>query len=233
MSSILAQSSDFVALDSLDPVFAIGMLGLSIGAYWLLRSFRPGYGNVPREFSGTLSWLQGNASENRVLAWWDYAAPLRDHTTCKPVLAGPSRQIEELVDDPSAVDEWAENESIAEVAAFFLSPSLDAATEHVHADEFDYLLVARSDVLKAAAMVKALEDESDIQVDDADDILLRKLLRGTIEWPTAFENEQVKLYRSPSVTNGGAETEVSMSSTNTNRTDHDGGTRHGWRMNDG
>ena len=232
MSSILAQSFDFVALDSVNPVFAIGMLGLSIGAYWLLRSFRPGYGNVPREFSGTLSWLQGNASENRVLAWWDYAAPLRDHTTCKPVLPGPSRQIEESVDDPSAVDEWAESESTAEVAAFFLSPSLDAATEHVHADEFDYLLVARSDMLKAAAMVKALNN-GEIEIDDADDILLRKLLRGTVEWPTAFENEQVKLYRSPSVANPGAGTEVSTGSTNTNRTDHDDGTRHGWRMNDG
>ena len=232
MSSTLAQSPGFVAFDSPDPVFAIGMLGLSVGAYWLLRSFRPGYGNVPREFSGTLSWLQGNASENRVLAWWDYAAPLRDHTTCKPVLAGPSRRIEESVDDPSAVDEWVENESTAEVAAFFLSPSLDAATEHVHADEFDYLLVARSDMLKAAAMVRALDDDG-IRVDEADDILLRKLLRGTVEWPTAFENEQVKLYRSPSAANTVTGTEVSTSSTNTNRTDHDGGTRHDWRMNEG
>ena len=232
MSSTLAQFPGFVAFDSPDPVFAIGMLGLSVGAYWLLRSFRPRYGNVPREFSATLSWLQGNAGGNRVLAWWDYAAPLRDHTTCKPVLAGPSRRIEESVDDPSAVDEWAENESTAEVAAFFLSPSLDAATEHVHADEFDYLLVARSDMLKAAAMVKSLDDDG-IEVDDADDILLRKLLRGTVEWPTAFENEQVKLYRSPSAANTVTGTEVSTSSTNTNRTDHDGGTRHDWRMNEG
>ena len=232
MSSILTQSSGFVAFDSPDPVFAIGMLGLSIGAYWVLRSFWPGYGNLPREFSDTLNWLQGNASGNRVLAWWDYAAPLRDHTTCKPLLVGPSRQIKELVDDPSAVDEWTENKSIAEVAAFFLSPSLDAATEHVHADEFDYLLVARSDVLKVAAMVEALDDD-EIEVDDADDILLRKLLRGTAEWPIAFENEQVKLYRSPSVANAAAGTNMSTRSTNTNHTDHDGGTRHGWGINDG
>lgn len=182
-----------------DVLLAFASLALVIVVYAALERIRPGYGSLPTEFSAVLAWLDDNAGDATVLAWWDYAAPLSDHTDVEPYLEGPSRNIEQFIDDPERVRTWTDPEDVAQVATFLLAESPEAALESIGASGFDYVLVGRSDLLKAQAIRESAANVEDFHVEDPDSIVLRRMLVDDIDWPIVYENDQVKIYRSPDV----------------------------------
>jgi len=181
-----------------DVLFALGMLVVVVLVYLLLERFRPGSGNLPPEFSEALKWLDTEAGDARVLAWWDYAAPLTDYTDAVPVLRGPSRSIEAFVDDPDRVREWVDDAMVARAGKFFLADDPETAFAAVDPGEFDLLLVARSDLMKAPAMREAARSELTLEIEEPDDVMLRRLVEKRIDLPVAFSNDEVVVYRSPS-----------------------------------
>ncbi|MDY6764840.1 MAG: hypothetical protein SV377_04010 [Halobacteria archaeon] len=176
-------------------IFMLGMLVAAYLAYRIIEYYRPGYGQFPSEFSHALKWLDKNAESSRILAWWDYAAPLRDYTDTKPVLEGPSQDIRDTIDNPKKVRRWTDHEDVKRVASFFLSQEPDEALNHVPETEFDYVLVGRSDLIKVPAMAKAIGDPP--EPEEPKDVMLRRLVMGNIDWPVAFESKQVMIYRTP------------------------------------
>ncbi|MFB6187143.1 MAG: hypothetical protein ABEI86_09790 [Halobacteriaceae archaeon] len=180
-----------------DVLISIGFLIAVIIIYFAIERIQPGYGSFPREFSNALKWLDENASKERVLAWWDYAAPLDDYTNVDPYLEGPSPAIKDLVDNPDKVREWTDDEKTAKVGHFFLADNEQEALRRVEPSDFDLILVARSDLMKVPAMREAAQATQPPDITDPESVMIRQLLEKTVDWPLEYENDQVRIYRIP------------------------------------
>lgn len=172
-----------------DVGFPVAFLLAVVLAYLVSERLQPGGDQLPEEFSRALRWLRGEG-EVRVLAWWDYAAPMEDHTDAVPVLDGPSDGLRDYVDDPDRVRRWTSEDEPARVAAFMLAPDADTALDAVPSDAFDYVLVTKADLLKLSAMRAALPEGET----PADEPFVLDLVRGDADWPVVYDREGVCVY---------------------------------------
>ena len=98
------------------------------------------------EMRSALDWIGENTEENAtVLCWWDYGHAIRGYSGRDAIIYYPSRSLENTVADPSTIEDWEDEETVANVARALVATDPSETIDIMEQYGSEYLVTYRRD----------------------------------------------------------------------------------------